>query len=528
MKFYELDEQDLKIFLNAIPYKVLQDPFLKSNKLKNEVKGFRIEKIPHSQLILVSYTIIKRKKDSAFISYIDDFYGTFIEGIGDNKKEMMKKGYSEKEAETLVIADSANAKFRPVLYKLEEYSLEKIEYIESRIEENKFFNIRVDEKINANNEKFEETIKLYESKIQELNESLKKQDKTINELQSRLSLVDSNISTLKNDIKNLETSIHKSNSKELEESMNSVKKSIDSLSEKMTKANNEIKNQISDKKDYEDLHKRIEELENMFLENADNISKSKNTNSEKISIELLSNENFDIMEDSSTLKDDIGDAIFNYVSNDLFDTFREFIIESLYASKPIIADKNNSLKLAKIYSTILTGGNINIISVNAKDINILDLTNKIKSIAANNSVILLKGYFGCYDLLRLSDVMQESMNSILIIEANYSKEFKFLPIETILDFIVFDYKLKEGKIDYFYKYNLGDRASITNSKLDIALASIGYSFKGYEIYNVKFEGVLAFSFIPFIARLNDADIETLINQISDPDIRKKCEAIGYE
>lgn len=103
----------------------------------------------------------------------------------------------------------------------------------------------------------------------------------------------------------------------------------------------------------------------------------------------------------------------------------------------------------------------------------------------------------------------------------------FMPPEVIDEFNFFFGKLKNQYIEYKFSYDYVNekRKPLTNGTFTHYIKAIGSQISDFNLMNVKYGGLLAYSIIPFISLHDDVETEELINKILDDKIRKECEAV---
>lgn len=519
MKIINLNDDDLQIFLESLPEEFVRNLFNNLKSLHDSLKGFRIKSAPMKQLIKIVLSSLKDEHDSKVEKVIESFYEDYKKTIKEEVSKYISSGYSEKEANALAIEDGLTEKFIPIYFKLEEIDDDFKTYYYNRINEGKELNIKIENVVLKYLEKMNQKIAELESKSNNLEKTIDAKIKENDELKKELIQYKKNIDSAVDKVNNLMKIKTNNNETNYSEEFEKIYNILDELK---NKNNTNV-----------DVSERLKGLEELILNNSERIDNINQENGVNQNFDVIFHDNneYDLMDDLDVLKDDIGDSISGFIPNNLFDNFREFIIECLYNKKPLLANKNNALKICKILSSVLTGGNYYEIDIlNREFSNAESLINRINQIVEENdySVILIRNFMSYNPYNFLLDKLKYDYKSKIIFDINYSKELRYMPIEIINDFIVFDYQLNDAEIEYSYKYELPERKPITNKKFDEILAEIGYSLNEIEIYNVKYDGLLIFSYIPFIAINCSKELKELINRITDSKTRTSCEALLNE
>ena len=220
------------------------------------------------------------------------------------------------------------------------------------------------------------------------------------------------------------------------------------------------------------------------------------------------------------------------MNNNEFDVLREYLIEVIFSTKPIIVSDKNSELLANIISSAITGGNY--FEILAKDnCNLEQLITEINGLKciSNNKVILLKNIINVQNYQCLLDYIKtRPYNEKFIFVVSYDREIQFLAPEVLDFFNFFVGKFKSTKISYKYAYSFEKekRQAITNGEFERILNTLGINLDNKEIMNVKYYGILSYSLIPFKSIHDAIDTKELVDSIMNQSIRSKCEAVIHD
>ncbi len=514
MDLLTLTDNELKIFLEeGLPLEAHRKIYINSPKLSQKIKGFRPNTIPLQKLVQTSMSLIKKEKNNILINVLTDYYNNYKELVKSSEDKMMSDGYPGKIAYSLAILKGYNKKFLPIFFKLEGIGEDE----QKQIFENSKM-VTLIENISA--KKTEKILKDNSNDIEKnVIKSIEPLNKEIKLLKDEAKLIDSDITLIK--ANNSETKHRIENIEK-----NYISKDVldSSLSVVANKNKNEVKDIISKVANSDsiiELQNEIQELKKTIKELKENL------NTKNIIITNIQNKNYDEVDDY--LYDNIGDVIENFVSGEVFDVFREYLVEIIYSNKPIICSSKNAGILANIVSSILTGGNYYTISVsnNTDDVELVKKIEQIPSLNGNK-VIIIKNKIGVSDYGYLLDYIgSRPSTEKFIFEIGFAKELIFMAPDSLDKFHFFIYDLKDAKINYKYSYDFSNekRKALTNSDYTKSLEAIGASLSNTEIMNVKFYGILAFSIIPFTAINLNIEPSELVNKLLDSSIRKKCGAI---
>lgn len=514
MDILGLSDEELKIFLEAgIPLRTYRAIYANSKTLAKKIKGFRINSAPLNIFVQASMTLIKKEKNSILIEFLSKFYEDYKKDIDNDEEEMISYGYPKSIAYTIAVFSNTNEKFLPIYFKLEGIEKEEQKRIcdQAKMADliDKISTRKAEKLLKENNDKLEK-------KFLDLTDLIKDEIKPI---KSDVNTINDSFETLKNDI-----------SKNNDE-LNCIKQDYvckdllkNSLLANNKKYDQEIKKLISDSVDIDtifSLKNEINELKKALKDGREN------RKTETINVSKITNEEYDVVDDF--LEDCVGDAIENFVYGDCYDVLREYLIEIIYSKKPVICSSRNSMKLANILSSIVTGGNFYVINV-TRDVDDSQLIDEIDSIPNlfGNKVILIKNKLGVSEHGRLLEyIKSRPFTEKFILEIVFDKELLFMPSESLDCFHFFVYNLKEGCIEYksAYKFDNDNRKPLRNSDYTNSLEAIGAKISNIEIMNVNFYGILAFSIIPFMAINQETNPSELVNKLLNQNLRQKCEAV---
>ena len=508
MRLEELNNEELRTFLDGQSIQFLRDIFTNIDSLRDKLKGFRPNKADKTILVNTCFNLIRREKNQKLIQILTNRYGDYVKEVNESVEKMEKEGYPHDAAFAIMVEASFNSSFRNVFYKLENIPEEVQKRTEELIELISIIDIRASKQTNKkSNSELEGRIESLENennelygKIEEFDKISAKQNKVVLDLENR---IENTKKELLSSINNRVTDEHLN--RRIEGVLNKLKTDLKDISK-----NDEI---VALKEEIKMLKDRIDSLPQTQKE-------------EIYKYEHIKAKSFDSMEDCEYLSGDIGDVIENIVNRDSLDALREFIIETLYGNKPIVTTSKMSDLVADIYASILTGGEYFSINI-SEDYSLNKLQDTIEYITnqSTNLVVLIKGLINVHNHRALvSYLSAHPFTHKFVFDIHYEKEARFMPSESLDDFYFLFGNLKEGKIEYRYTHVFSERKSITNNSFEKTLSQIGVNLESTELYNIKYYGVLAFSLIPFIANQRDVDKSEIVNQILDFAIRKKCEA----
>lgn len=510
MRIEDLNDEELKVFLNGQPVEILRDMYSNIDSLRDQLKGFRPNKAPQSVLVNTSFALIRRKKSDKLSAILTKNYNRYVKEMYERVKEYEEHGYSHYSALASLIFDSFNPNFRKVFYKLEEYPEEEIRTIEDLI--NLLCIAR------------QEATRIIDKKIDGSN-----QNETIEELKNQINDVSDNVE----DINELIDS-QKETSNTLDKKIDSVKKELlEAIQDKATKdqltkmVDSSIENLRNDLKDFSkndeiiSLRKEIEELKET-IKSVPQIKQS-----ELCEYDFVEASEYSEMEDCEYLNEDISDAVENLVENDSIDVLREYVVETIFGYKPIITTTKNIDIVADVYASVMTGGEYYSISID-DNYSFSKLKATIEEITngKENAVVVIKNFMNSYDYRSLhSYLIKQPFTHKFILDIHYQEEIKFMPTEIIEDFYFLLGEFNNKQIEYRFTHVFSERTPIINSTYEKTLSQIGIDMSDKHLFNVKFYGLLSYSVIPFLSISSGTEKVELINQILDAPTRKKCEAL---
>ena len=509
MRLEDLNDEELRVFLEGQSVQFLRDLFTNVNSLRDKLKGFRPNKADKTILVNTCFNLIKREKNQKLIQILTNRYKDYVKEINETIEKMENDGYPHDAAFAIMVEASFNPSFRKVFYKLEDISEDVQKRTDELIELIAIIDIRASKQIDKKtNPELEGRIELLEKENSDVSKTIKELDKTNVKQDKAVSDLDIKIDQIKRElILSIDT-----------------KATVEQLNQRIDGVLNKLKTELKDLSKSEEIVSLKEEIKEL-REKLNSLPQVKRA--EIYKFEHIKAPNFDSMEDCEYLADDIGDVIEHLVDSDSLDVFREYIVETLYGNKPIVTTSKLSDLVADIYASVLTGGEYFSIDI-GEDYSLNKLEDTIDSIVGEktNVIVLIKGLLNIHNHRTLMNYLSShSFTHKFIFDIHYEKETRFMPLESLDDFYFLLGDLKNGQIEYRYTHVFSERKTITNNGYEKTLSQIGVSLKSTELYNVKFYGLLAYSLIPFIANHNDMDKSEVINQILDFSIRKKCEAI---
>ena len=513
MNIQDLTDAELKLLLKiGIPIDIHRKIYTNKN-LSKKIRGFRLNNIPLNALVNTSFSLIRNEKDSRFINSITDILDDYKEYIKKIEQNYIDNGYPTDFAHSIAIAKGYEKEFLPILFKLEDINEEQ----QKKIKDDEYIydltNALIDNKANdLFKDRIECLNKIIENNKKEANIKNEKLSKQIDELKAGFNNVSLKTDEFKADLKIINDKYVEKD--ELNLKLTDIEKASENEINKL--ANEIVKNDL-----IVALEERINGLEKEIKENV------KNTN---FFVENIKNDNYEIMEyNIDNLYYDIGTIISNSISGKAYELFKDFLLEIICSKNPVICSKNNSIKLIEILSSILTGGNYYTITLtNACTDN--ELIKELDSIPSvnNNKIVLIKNKVNVTDNELLLEYIKKSpINEKYVFEINYEKEILFMPIEDLNNYIFFLGKLKQPIINDKYSYSLTNEC-VKNcycKEYEKILKNMGVELNNYILSNNKYQGVLAFSIIPFLAIHDNLENEELINKLVNETDKLSCKAV---
>lgn len=509
MKIEQLTDEELKMFLNGIPVELFRDIYTNANPLKKKLKGFsNPNKATKAILVNTSYQLIKKEKNQLLISILTDKYNEYVYRMKDIIKNLQEFGYSEEIAHAVAVKDVFNPSFRKVFYKLEELSDEEQQRIDKNIDFIEMVDIRagslIKKSVNPETDKRIEALEKgqesFEDSVKDLNRADEKQVKAINEIDAKI-------------VKAKKELLEAISSRVTEEQLN---KKVEAV---LAKLNKELKEMTK--------NDEVKELKNEIKGLKDKIAALPQVQKEEIyEYDHIKQGDFSPMEDCEFLNEDIQDVVEPVVKSSSVNTLIEYIVETLYGNKPIITTTKMVDLVADIYASIMTGGEYYSIDIgeNYSSGKLIHTIEKITN-DKENSVVVIRGLINVFNYRTLiSYLSSHPFSHKFVFDIHYEKEVKFLPIDALNDFYFLFGDLSNKQIEYRYTHPFKERKAIKNGDYEKALSQIGIDLDDKTIFNVKFQGIFSFSFIPFIAAHNGVEKEEVLSLILDGNVRRQCEA----
>ncbi len=509
MRIDELNDEELKVFLEGQNIKLLRDIYTNIDSLRDKLKGFRPNKADKSVLVNTSFKLIRREKNIKLISILNNCYKDYVKEVADGALKLEKNGCSKDVAFAIAIMNGFNSDFRKVFYKLENIKEEDENRIERTIELIQIVDVEAKRLIEENSnpetleriDSLEESINgIYET-IDKANKEKEKQDKITKEKDEK---VTSLISTLEKSI-------------EAKPSSSDVNKMVQNETQVLKKEISEcVKNN-----EFSSLKQELKVLSEKL------VSVSPNQNADRYNFEHVKANDFSEMEDCDYLYENIGDVIEPLGDSNTIDVFREYLVETIYGNKPIVCSTKNIDLLSDIYASILTGGEYYSISLD-EEYSLNKLENTIDSLSngQTNLVIAIKGMIGIHNYRTLLNYLSKHpFTHKFLFDIHYEKQAKYMPIESLDEFYFYFGELKNKPIEYRFTHVFEKKQPIINNTYNQILNQLDADLENKEIFNIRFYGVLAYSIIPFIALFNDLEKSDVVNRVLDFGTRKKCEVV---
>ncbi|HMM00022.1 MAG TPA: hypothetical protein PKC96_01605 [Bacilli bacterium] len=508
----DLTEEELKTFLTyGIPKNFLRSLYVKISKLAEKLKGFRSQKAPHEMLVNTSCHLIKRDKDAILLKELARFYDNYLANMNLKKQSLIEDGYSESMASSIVVNESLNEDFRPLFYRLENID----EKAQKEISENINL-LSLIKKENTNNSK--EITEYIDKKNEKINDDMQAINRRLGEISEKLAEIKGQVN------KNLEW--QDKNAKLIQANADNLvdKEYVDSKIYEQKKC---LKKEIEMKLENVDKPQSISELKDKILRLESQMNLSKTARSKDgFKISKVTHDDYDVMDDDEYIDEDIGDVIEKIATGDKLNIFREYLKEAIYSNKPVLVASKNSDSIASVISSIVSGGNYCAVTAGEYcDIDVLIAKINTIKVSGITPVFLIKNVIGVVDSYHswLTSIRTEEPDCKFIFEIEYENELKFLPEETIDDFIFYSGKMNSSYIEYRYVHPIKERQRINNNEFANNLELLEINIEDKTLANVKFYGLLAYSLIPFKAIHDGISKEDLVNKIIDPKLRSACE-----
>ncbi|CCV65551.1 hypothetical protein BN85305300 [Paracholeplasma brassicae] len=516
MNILDLSDDDLKLFLEeGIPENIHRDLYVHNNKFAQKIKGFRPSKAPIAKLSSTSFNLIRKEKNNFIIKYYTNFYSSYKDDLELDIKKMIDEGYPDSVASSIAVKRAFSDKFLPIYFKLENISLDT----QSKIIHDYKVLVLIE--------------KILDRKLRQVLEDKNHLIEAVQDMTKKM--ISDHIQDINKQISELSKNVERNMS-----SINNIKKNFDENDNHFTR-NVTFQSKLSEleNRTQEYINSTVDNLANIDLirlmnerinELNEELNQLKNQTPKEFTHIYVRNDNYETMDDFLT--DNIGDVIENLVKGDIFDVFREYLIEIVYSKKPIICSSRNSRFLTSIISSIMSGGNYHIITLNidASTDKLIDFIEALPSIQGNK-VILIKNKINVTDSEYILDyIMSRPVNEKYIFEITYEKEVLFMANEILDRYNFYFANIQEGKIDYnyLYQFDKNQRKSTIVSDYVKSLDEIGLNLKNKTLMNENFYGVFAFSIIPFLSIHNSVEKSELVDKLTTHSIRAKCEATFNE
>ena len=523
MKIRELNSEDIKLFADLMPEEAYKHIYT-DRKGKLIIKGFREGKVPVN-------TYKKRFpndiKTNRMISENTQYFfeASVQKDVSNKKQELIDKGIAEENALILAIYITITPVFRSLYLKLSDYDEDTISNYLKKMDEydaiSEIIDVRTKRAANEKENKPKSINKEKDNKT----DSLEKDIKEIKKALKNIPEIDTgNFVTVKDkdeaDLRfiSLEESIKTIDSKvtgdkrykELSAKFNQLKSEKDTL-QKTTAA------EIKTLKEEIDILKK--QLQDSFAPKDDKGFEVEDIIEKEYAVESTGN-----------IDDWIFDVAVEMFSQKAYETFANYIKEVLFSKKPVLANRKNAEMITKIIADIIAGGNYSIVTINEdyKEPELIKMLNEKES-SGKNQVILIRNLVNCNEFDRVIHTIRSLSNNVkVVMDVRYDVEIRFLNPELINDIIFFSGKYEDVEPEYKYYLEISERMSVSNGKFKETVNKINDNVKDYALTNVNYEGILAYSVIPFTAISNGDDVEDLINRIDDENIRTKCRNVLRE
>lgn len=513
MNLLDLNEDELKIFLeDGIPLDIHRDLYIHNSKIAQKLKGFRPNTAPLTKLSQTSYALIRKEKNNAIITFFMNFYEDYKSTLKSNEKKLIDAGYPESIAYATSITKGYTEKFLPIYFKLEGINDESQKRI---INDSKIIDLietivtkKIDSTIKSKLDSLDKMIEKLNQQMSEKNHSIS------NDIDDISTLVHENCNGIKNIIKNIEDF----EKKYVDNDFFSAK--FLEIEDKMIDLKIKTNDMIHENNTSKIFQQEIELIKNELFN-------TKTKNIDGFIVESIVNDEYVIMDND--LSQIVGDVIENISSGSIFDVFREYLLELLYSNKPIICSSKNIQMFLNVISSIISGGNYHVISIDG-NFTTSKLIKVIESLPTvnGNKVVLFKNIINVSNYTLITDyISSRPISEKFIFEIMFDKEILFMPKEVLNYFHFYLGNIKDGKVIYKFSYNFDNdnRKPIIISDFVKSIEMLGVQLINKEVYNAKFYGILAYSIIPFLSINDDIDILEITNKLTNHAIRNKCEMV---
>ncbi len=510
MNLGNLTDEELRTFLEGQPIDELRSVFINVDSVRKNLKGFRPNTAPSQVLINTSFNIVRKEKNGTLATILFKKYKDYVSDIYDGAKTLEEDGYPHYGALAVIIGNGFNSQFRKIFYKLEEYSDDQIQKIDESISLLSLIDAESKRIVSKETQKvdFSKKIEKISTDVKKISDGIDDAIESIDDHEKELKSLGLKIDALKKELTSI--SSKKTDNQEIENKIN----------EEMSKIKKELKT-LANNETIALLKKEIDELKKA-IKNIPQIKKN-----DFYECEIVKATDFSEMEDCEYLGDDIVDVIEKVVDDKKYDTFKEFLIETIYGNKPIITANKNVNLVAEIYASIMAGGEYYSVDVN-ENYSFSKLTATIENVSTEkeNLVFVVKGLINSYDHRSIvAYLTKQPFTHKFIFDIQYEAEARFMPPEILNAFYCLFGDFKDAPIEYRYIHKFEERMPLTNNVFDKTLSQLDVSMDDKKLFNVKHYGLLAYSIIPFTALNRGLDKNELISLILDADTRKRCEAI---
>ena len=508
MKVYELDDANLKIFLESVPETLIRDSFKKSKILKSKLKGFRAEKCDINRLINISIEVIKKNQAYEYERILNRFFEDHKKGYEESLEKYINNGYPQLYAKAQAIIDKYNEKMRPVFYMLADFNEQEKKMIEESIQMLSFLDNRY---------KQDNKISLLDDIKKQYGLIKKEIDESDNRINKKINAFTDTVSTIQKD--------YMHSCFDFDSKLEVITKNQSVLKDEL----HNIKNNKKEKEEYASL-KQIEVLEERLLDLQKSLNNLNNFNDNNESewnhliykTYNLSNSKIGVIDNSDDLDEVIYD-LFGLSGN--FKSLRAMVKELLFNQKPIITSRKNSRILSEKMSLIISAGQLYELTITDNDF-LKDLEKFIIKIDKEaTSVALIKGLLTKPSFLEAIDLIKHiDSKHKFIFEIGYPSQLRYLPSELLEDFIFFDGYLNEcNEADDAFILNL-KMNSIDDSKFKKIIKELDLTLE-QSLYSDNYSGILGYGIIPFLHYNEGIEFDDILSKLTDSDIRRKCQEI---
>ena len=254
MNITELNDEELRVFLEGQSVAFLRDIFTSINTLRDKLKGFRPNKASLDVLVQTCFKLIKREKNAKLIDVLTRRYNDYVKDINENIQKLENDGYPHYAAVATIVNKCFKKDFRQVYYKLENISEEDQKKIDDTIVLMDIIEIYSSLVVNREHREDFDKLKSLGKTISDFGEELASANKNVDELGSKFPKLDNKIDSVKKEL--LADIELKADDERLNQKIDGILNKLRTELKDLSK-NDEV---IALKKEIDALNKRIDSL----------------------------------------------------------------------------------------------------------------------------------------------------------------------------------------------------------------------------------------------------------------------------